>query len=93
MQKQTQGGPGPEFPFVSTGHLPTPELVGALVAEAHASSNTEGENSQVYPASPECLPICSASQPSAKLTFRLAPDHDPDATSEAFQRFAGRCGS
>jgi glutaminase len=41
-----------EFPFVSTGHLPTPETVAALVAEAHAryKSNTEGENSQVYPA-------------------------------------------
>jgi glutaminase len=39
-------------PFVSTGHLPTPEMVKALVAEAHVlfKSNTEGENSQVYPA-------------------------------------------
>lgn len=50
MQNQTQGGSGPEFQFVSTGHLPTRELAGALVAEGHASSNTEGENSQVYPA-------------------------------------------
>jgi len=40
------------FPFVSTGHLPTPETVRSLLAEAHArfKSNTEGENSQVYPA-------------------------------------------
>jgi len=40
------------FPFVSTGHLPTPETVQSLLAEAHArfKSNTEGENSQVYPA-------------------------------------------
>jgi glutaminase len=39
-------------PFVSTGHLPTPEQVQSLVAEAYAryKSNTEGENSQVYPA-------------------------------------------
>ena len=39
-------------PFVSTGHLPTPETVQSLLAEAHArfKSNTDGENSQVYPA-------------------------------------------
>src|SRR5271154_5241356 len=41
-----------EAPFVSTGNLPTPETVKALVAEAHArfKSDTDGENSQVYPA-------------------------------------------
>lgn len=39
-------------PYVSTGHLPAPDLVETLVAEAHAKykSNTEGKNSQVYPA-------------------------------------------
>ncbi len=39
-------------PFVSTGHLPTPDQVQALVEVAHArfKSNREGENSQVYPA-------------------------------------------
>jgi glutaminase len=38
--------------FVSTGRLPSPELVRKLVAEAHErfTSNTEGENSRVYPA-------------------------------------------
>jgi glutaminase len=38
--------------FVSTGHLPTPEAIAALVNEAHAryKSDTDGENSQVYPA-------------------------------------------
>jgi glutaminase len=38
--------------YVSTGHLPAPELVMALVAEAYAryKPNTDGENSQVYPA-------------------------------------------
>jgi glutaminase len=38
--------------YVSTGHLPEPERIRALVAEAHErfKSNTEGENSQVYPA-------------------------------------------
>jgi glutaminase len=39
-------------PYISTGHLPDPELVQRLVSEAYArfKSNTEGENSQVYPA-------------------------------------------
>jgi glutaminase len=52
MQKQSQSDGGLEFPFVSTGHLPTVELVKVLVAEAHEryKSNTDGENSQVYPA-------------------------------------------
>jgi glutaminase len=38
--------------FVSTGQLPPPERVGALVAEAYESikSNREGQNSEVYPA-------------------------------------------
>src|SRR5262245_54640813 len=41
-----------EAPHVSTGHLPPPELVRALVAEAHElyKSNADGQNSQVYPA-------------------------------------------
>src|SRR5215467_14260547 len=52
MQRPTPGETDLEFPFVSTGHLPTPDSVKALVAEAHAryKSNTDGENSQVYPA-------------------------------------------
>src|SRR6516162_10611798 len=43
---------GVGYPFVSTGHLPTPKEVQSLLEEAHArfKSNTEGENSQVYPA-------------------------------------------
>jgi glutaminase len=38
--------------FVSTGQLPPTESVSSLVAEAHAryKSNTDGQNSQVYPA-------------------------------------------
>src|SRR5262245_28606839 len=38
--------------YVSTGHLPPPERVRALVAEAHErfESDREGENSRVYPA-------------------------------------------
>jgi glutaminase len=37
---------------VSTGHLPASELVATSVAEAHAryKSNTDGNNSEVYPA-------------------------------------------
>jgi glutaminase len=39
-------------PYVSTGHLPPAGDVATLVAEAHARfrHNTEGQNSQVYPA-------------------------------------------
>jgi glutaminase len=38
--------------YISTGHLPPDDLVRALVAEAHENfkSDTEGGNSQVYPA-------------------------------------------
>jgi glutaminase len=38
--------------YISTGHLPTVDLIRALVAEAYEryKSNTEGKNSQVYPA-------------------------------------------
>jgi glutaminase len=38
--------------YVSTGHLPPPEQVKVLVAEAYErfKSNTDGQNSQVYPA-------------------------------------------
>jgi len=43
---------GAESPFVSTGRLPSPELVEALVEEAHERyrRSTGGELSQVYPA-------------------------------------------
>ena len=39
-------------PYVSTGQLPTPEQVRALVGEAHERyrSVAEGKNSEVYPA-------------------------------------------
>jgi glutaminase len=38
--------------YVSTGHLPSPQQVKALVSEAYErfKSNTEGKNSDVYPA-------------------------------------------
>ncbi len=38
--------------YVSTGHLPSPQLVQTLVDEAYTrfKTNTDGENSQVYPA-------------------------------------------
>ena len=41
-----------ESTFISTGHLPSPEQVQGLVATAHKrfQSNTDGQNSQVYPA-------------------------------------------
>jgi glutaminase len=41
-----------ESPYVSSGDLPSPEMVKSLVAEAYEryKSNTDGENSQLYPA-------------------------------------------
>jgi glutaminase len=41
-----------EASYVSTGHLPSPEMVRALVAKAHElfKRNREGTNSDVYPA-------------------------------------------
>jgi glutaminase len=52
MNTRQQGGEVAGASYVSTGHLPPPDLVRALVAEAHErfKSNTEGKNSQVYPA-------------------------------------------
>ena len=52
MQERVRGGDSLDSSFVSTGHLPTPETITALVNEAHArfKSDTDGENSQVYPA-------------------------------------------
>jgi glutaminase len=51
MSTRTDGEPAKPS-YVSTGHLPTPEVVRALVDEAHErfKSVTEGKNSEVYPA-------------------------------------------
>jgi glutaminase len=50
MATRSRAEDGP--PYVSTGHLPPPDRVRALVAEAYEryKANAEGENSQVYPA-------------------------------------------
>jgi glutaminase len=52
MQERRQSVDSLDSSFVSTGHLPTPEAITALVNEAHArfKSDADGENSQVYPA-------------------------------------------
>ena len=52
MQAQPQKDAEREFPYISTGHLPAPELVRSLLDEAYAKfkSNADGKNSQVYPA-------------------------------------------
>jgi glutaminase len=52
MSTATQTSNAVEAPYVSTGHLPPPEVVKALVDEAYQryQSNTDGQNSQVYPA-------------------------------------------
>jgi glutaminase len=51
MSTRTDGGPA-EPSYVSTGRLPTPEVVRALVDETHERSKyvTEGKDSEVYPA-------------------------------------------
>ena len=52
MNKKLSVQPETDHPYISTGHLPAPDLVKTLVAEGYAKykSNTEGKNSQVYPA-------------------------------------------
>lgn len=51
-------------PYVSTGHLPPPAQVREILSESYRrfQSNTDGQNSQVYPAlarvSPELFGIC-----------------------------------
>lgn len=42
----------PDYPYVSTGHLPPADEIVRLVGEAHEryKSNSDGRNSQVYPA-------------------------------------------
>lgn len=56
--------PGTSAPYVSTGHLPEPDQVEELIRDAHRqfAPNTEGENSQVYPAlarvDPNLFGIC-----------------------------------
>jgi glutaminase len=41
-----------ERPYISTGHLPEPEMAQSLVSEAHRRFNSDADrqNSQVYPA-------------------------------------------
>ncbi|MCR6500075.1 glutaminase A [Shinella sp. CPCC 101442] len=51
METQTRAD-GPDISYISTGHLPSPDDVQRLVEEAHRrfKSNSDGQNSQVYPA-------------------------------------------
>jgi glutaminase len=52
MQTRLDGEGDARAPYVSTGHLPIPEMVAELVSEAHAryKAVSDGENSLVYPA-------------------------------------------
>jgi glutaminase len=52
MDARAETRKGVGFGYVSTGHLPSPELVTELVSEAYErfKSNPEGKNSDVYPA-------------------------------------------
>lgn len=67
MQTGSPEGEDEAYPYVSTGELPTPEQVAALVAEAHGRYrvNDDGAVSQVYPAlarvDPRLFGICVVS--------------------------------
>jgi glutaminase len=52
MSTRSESDPNIRPTYVSTGHLPPPDRVGALVTEAYerVRINTEGQNSTVYPA-------------------------------------------
>ena len=52
MTIRPTGAQEPRSPYVSTGHLPSPDEVRALVTEAYErfKGNRDGQNSQVYPA-------------------------------------------
>lgn len=52
MPSETEIDPALRPVYVSTGHLPPPEQVDAVLAEAHErfKANDEGQNSTVYPA-------------------------------------------
>ncbi|HYN38435.1 MAG TPA: glutaminase A [Rhodospirillales bacterium] len=52
MDARPAGDDEPDFSHISTGQLPTPEEVSALVAEAYSryKANGDGQVSQVYPA-------------------------------------------
>jgi glutaminase len=52
MNEQAGVGVVADYPYVSTGHLPPAEEIVRLVDEVHVryKSNTDGKNSQVYPA-------------------------------------------
>jgi glutaminase len=52
MNTQHGTGAAVSAPYISTGHLPPPEMVQSLVEEAHErfKETTDGRNSNVYPA-------------------------------------------
>lgn len=52
MEPQVESREGTGHGYVSTGHLPSPKMVKALLSEAYEcfKSNTKGHNSDVYPA-------------------------------------------
>ncbi len=52
MSSDRPGDASADPPYVSTGRLPSPEVVRTLVSEAHArfKANRDGSNSDIYPA-------------------------------------------
>ena len=58
MSSDEPGGASAHLSYVSTGRLPSPEVVRALVTQAHRRfrANRDGANSDVYPALAEVAP-------------------------------------
>ena len=58
MSSDRQSGAAVDPPFVSTGRLPSPDVVRTLVGQAHErfKANRDGSNSDVYPALAEVQP-------------------------------------
>ena len=58
MGTQVESREGTGHGYVSTGHLPPPEVVKTLMAEAYErfKSNAGGRNSDVYPSTPNNAP-------------------------------------
>jgi hypothetical protein len=60
--------------YISTGHLPAPEMVQSLVQDKHrrSKSNSDGKNSQAYPALTR-VPSEASKLPIADSIFGDAP--------------------
>ena len=89
METQVESHERTGHGYVSTGHLPSPEMVKALVSEAYErfKSNGEGRNSDVYPAlagvSSDLFGVCMVDTNGNVHAVLLKPDGECDTTCEA----------